>query len=662
MIQFTPQDILHFREKVKQDDSVVRYLLAQTEDIRRHPVQLSANSLANWSLYYYCDDCSVPLEYHFDKPFEHRCPICGKRYEGEPYNSAWWWHTHQKNYDAAYYCGLLYLCTENPEYAKLTKDILMQYATYYPDYPVHGDIPYNGPGKANAQTLDEAIFIRMLSSAYDLIADTLTAEEQDFIKQRLIRCGAEFLRQHRHNQLHNHEVIINAAIGVAGLILGDESLIDFAVYKPYGLLYQLEHGMLEDGIWFECSLAYHYYALQNFYGYEKFAVNTKHSHISHPNYSKMVHAALNFLKPDNTFPLINDSMHSHTSLNHYSLYEFSYKMFGTPQLLWALNEVYKTQPRDSVEAFFYGVDTLSPAPALALQDYHTPTGSGVTIMRGKNGQYLLARHSPFGGEHDHYDRLGVSFYYNNVPVAADFGTTGYGAKYHYAYFKNTATHNTVVIDGKNHAPSAAKVLEYRKTDDETFLDMAVWWEETYPMPDSFTICQWSEEAYKGVSMRRRILKTDDFWLDLFQVDGAGGKTIDWVMHFSGQQTQAAANQPAQPLFDFEPWVYLKDVRQVQPDAPVVCSGYRCESVSTAVYTLMNGQTVFYAQGVNNPTNETAEFLVQRSHSDHALFANVICSSLHNEALVKNVYLYEQENEIIITLECNGQPKEYRFAK
>ena len=661
MIQFTQQEILHFREKIKQDDSVIKRLLQETEEVRTHPLQIPHAGIARWALYYYCDDCSVSLEYKLEKPFEHRCPVCGKVYTGEPYDGAWWNETMVRNCDAAYQCGLLYICTEDLQYARLTRDVLMEYAKYYPGYEVHGNIPYNGPGKAKEQTLCEAVFIRTLATAYDLVEDTLTAEEQDYIKERLIRCGAEFLKEHRHNQLHNHEVIINAAIGVAGLILNDEDLIDFAVYKPYGLLYQLENGVLEDGMWFECSLAYNYYALQNFYGYERFAVHTKHSHIHHPNYSKMVHVALKFLKPDYNFPMINDSMFMHTSLNEYSLYEFSYKMFPTPELLWVLNKVYENSPRNTEEAFFYGVDTLGSAPDMKLEDYHNENGSGVTIVRGTDQQYLLIRHGLYGGEHDHYDRLGVSYYYNNVPVSADFGTTGYGAKYHYAYFKNTGTHNTVVIDEENQAPSAAHVLDYRKDAEGTYVDAQVQWTNDYKMPDSFTICQWSDEAYKDVTMRRRILKTDDYWIDIFNVDGVKDKTIDWVMHFAGKMVSGGSGEAMdQPLSVKQPFCHLHLLKRVPAEGQTLCTTYENSNVTTKVYSLLDDGQLLYAEGPSNPTTTKEQFLVHRIKGTQAVFVNVICSSFSDREKVQQVRLFKTEDTIIIKINCNGKWMEYSY--
>jgi hypothetical protein len=72
------------------------------------------------------------------------------------------------------------------------------------------------------------------------------------------------LRDHRSPQIHNHEVKISAALGILGFVLEDDTLLEFAVNQPYGLRWQLEHGLLAEGLWFEGSVHYHYYALQGF--------------------------------------------------------------------------------------------------------------------------------------------------------------------------------------------------------------------------------------------------------------------------------------------------------------------------------------------------------------------------------------------------------------
>lgn len=556
------------------------------------------------------------------------------------------------------------MCTGDVSYAEAAKHILIEYAKRYPGYEVHGDIPYNGPGKANAQTLCEAVFIRHFANAYDLVSEIMSEEEKLFICNDLLLCGANFLCQHRQSQIHNHEVIINAAIAVVGLIdNNNKTLLDFAIYDDYGLIYQLEKGMLSDGVWFECSLSYQLYALQNFYGFERFAIHTDHSQITHPNYRKMVKTALKFLQPDYKYPLMNDSRAFHTDLNEYNLYEFSYKQFGDEEILQAMHKVYEKEDRKAnIEAFFYGVDELPEAGPMTFHDYHDADGSGTTIIRGKNKQYLLFRHGKFGGEHDHYDRLSVSYMYDNQKVIADLGTTGYGAFYHYEYFKNTGTHNTVMISEENQAPSDGFVCQYEKTDDHTFVSSKVAWTKDYQMPDSFTIPQWSDEAYQGVTMSRRIFKTEDYWIDIFNVKSKEDRQIDWVMHFGGQRLSSNEGEKnIDKLSDKKPFKYLKDATRLM-DKGVVHNQYQLNHVRTDIYSYMDDYEMVYAYGPSIPTSTYIPYMIQRAYGKDQVFINVIGSYANDNKIIQKVDINIILDEIIIKVIKNNETKEHRFPK
>ena len=77
----------------------------------------------------------------------------------------------------------------------------------------------------------------------------------------------------------------------------------------------------------------------------------------------------------------------------------------------------------------------------------------------------------------------------------------------YDYYKNTATHNTINIGGKNQSPVNARLTDFRvdPAARTVWLDTLADWTEPFAMPDTFTIRQWDEKAYTGVRMRRQIL-------------------------------------------------------------------------------------------------------------------------------------------------------------
>ena len=50
-----------------------------------------------------------------------------------------------ENYEAAFRMALLYQIAERKDCADKAIEMMLVYASYYKDYEVHGDIPYNGP-------------------------------------------------------------------------------------------------------------------------------------------------------------------------------------------------------------------------------------------------------------------------------------------------------------------------------------------------------------------------------------------------------------------------------------------------------------------------------------------------------------------------------------
>ncbi|MCH3919068.1 MAG: heparinase II/III family protein [Sphaerochaeta sp.] len=655
MIQFTEAQIKDFRSRGEAKDAMVAWLRKDTHLVREHQLVIPQTGIATWELFYFCPDCSVHLTFDIDKPEDYECPHCHKVFHGEPYRGAWWRQVNTVNFVGAYHLGLLYLLTEDHTYALRAKEILLGYAKVYPSYQIHGDIPYNNPGKANAQTLCEAIFLRNFACCYDLIEDTLTEEEKRLVKENLFRPGSEVLMKYRKNHLHNHEVIVDSSLGVLALILDDKKMRDFALYEKYGLYYQLEHGMLDDGSWFECSTCYHFFAVQNFFDWEQFALNTPYGNIQHPNYRKMILFALHLLKPDYTFPLLNDSQLHQGNLNAYGLFEFAYAQFKDDQLLRVLHIIYQTSSRCDLQSFFYGVRNLPLGAAeLSLSDYHDDTGSGLTVLHQSRDQYLVFRHGPFGGEHDHYDRLGISYACEGQPVSEDMGTTGYGAILHYDYYKNTGTHNTVMLDEENQAPSRGRVLRYEPSPSGTLVDAQVNWDGSYQVPDSFTIRQWSENAYRGAKIRRQLLFTDAYLADVIVVSCPEERKIDNVFHFGGTRISgvpegATEIQMESVLSKKKPFSHLSDVTRFSFDQ-MMETRFAVGDVQTELYSFLpDGETV-YAQGLDNPSTRKIPFFVERKRGTTALFVHVLSSHKGTTPLIDEVSVRFHGRDVIIIVD------------
>lgn len=653
MLQFTSNELETLRCKAQRFSNTIAALEQTCAEVLALPVQVPASGVGNWFMYYVCPDCSLTLQFDRRKPHAHRCPGCGKIYTGEPYDGSWWGQVNHENAEVAWQLALLWLLTGKAAYAKKATELLLEYAHRYPDYAPHGNIPYNGPGRANAQTLDESIFLRGLARAADLLEDVLTDEQKTLLCRNLWQPGADFLRQNRHNQIHNHEVICDSAIAALGLLLNDSDLLDFAVYQKYGILYQLEHGVQADGRWFEGCFGYQFFALESFIAFEIMARHTPYSQIRHPNYCRMLESVYDYLTPEQNFPLENDWHRNHRGVDELELYEFFYPVFPTDKIATMLNFTYRHRRRDNLFAFLYGPETLPHAQPWIPHNYHDDSGVSNVVLHGADGRYLELKCGSFGGEHDHYDKLGISYMVAAQPVSVDLGTCSYGAPLHYAYFKNTATHNTVNLGSKNQPPCCGKLLRYEETPDGfVFVDAAADWADPGPMPDSFVLCQWDKNAYKDAWMYRQIAWCDQFYADVFTVDAPGGEPILWSQHFKGVRTPHPKEHPRS-----SPWAegalqYLTDVTTAQDNGKTI---YSDGILMTTVYAFPDeGTETYYANGPDYPSVNSLCYQIEAAKGTHARFIHLVASQRGSHSLIQSVKCHRTDRAILLTVEWESR--------
>jgi hypothetical protein len=604
MKQFTELQI--YKAQSRATPEIIQALIASNSDVINNPVLVPETGCATWNHYFFCPDHSVRLKWDRHSPHRHVCPVDGAMFTGEPYDGAWWRWLNGLNAKACYQLGVLWLLTEDERYLNKVRDILLAYARYYPDYQEHGGIPYNGPGKANAQTLCEANCHTDFARGFDIVRAQLTVEEDEYIAARLLKTGAEFLMEHRCNQIHNHEVKIGAAIGIIGAVLENDTYLDFAVNGKYGLAYQLEHAVMPDGLWFEGSLHYHYYTLEAFFAFEKVAGGSKYSLLNKKHYCQMLSAPLHLLMPDMTLPKINDCVSGQERLTHTDIYEFAWWYYEDKSYGQLLQSVYRGQGRNSMDALFYGKD-LPDQPLTPPESTLRVPQSGLTVIRPKPGRAICVKHMPYGGEHDHYNSLGLTVFDQCIDIFPDMGTTGYGAPLHYGYYKNSFSHNTLCINGKNQPPAYPRVVSFRDTGDAIQLITEVDWKKKPVLPDSKTRVEWDDDAYRDVVYRRNIIVTGDLLIDITTVDNPHGQVIGTSCLIDADLCSVLNNKCYRD--GFYPHIRVTDKI---PLTDTAVFSYQVVSKFN-IYCCSPGITDLYqGKGPNNPSTADIEYLIMRS--------------------------------------------------
>lgn len=661
MLQFTDKELIKMRKRTKSMRPVIENMKKLCSNALEYGVKVPSTSAATWIMYFTCPEDSGDLIYDYSNNSEFECSVCHKKYSGEPYLGAWWRFTVEEITDEALAAAQLWLILSDETYSDMAKEVLIRFADAYPNYELHGGIMYNNPGRVASQTLCEALTLRKWAQIYDMLKDTFSCDEKRHIEQDLLTPSVQVLIEQRMDQIHNHEVVINSSMGIAGCILGRDDIVEHAVESKYGLRYQLEHGVLDDGFWFEGTIHYHYFAFQAFMEFEKVARRTKYSMINEPHYRRMMQTPLRFMQNDYHMPCLGDGRGDgmFEELAHY--YEFPYHIYRDDISAMLLNEIYMRTPRNDREVLLYGEDEIHPTGRMVLEDYHDNEASGLTIFRGGKGEYLLIKHGKFGGEHDHYDKLGIHFMVGGNDVIEDLGTVYYGAPHHYQYFKNTFTHNTVCVDTMNQPPCNGKTINYEKRADGTYLEAHADWTHGSIEIDSFTIKQWDDEAYSKIIMRRAILFCEDYFLEAFMVKGGKGHNVDWIVHPQGNAILPDIELHPTYLGDSTPIQFMCDIKGTDRKG-IVQTQWRTSAGVLSLYSTASADTqLIYAKGPNNPTDSFLQYFIQRSYDlDEIVFMNAFEIS-EGASHITDLTMEYSDYQVRVTMKYDGQMRSHQFA-
>jgi hypothetical protein len=147
---------------------------------------------------------------------------------------------HKKNFLILQKAGVLYQILDDAAYADYVKDVLMEYARIYKSLPIHPQPRSYARGKLFWQCLNDANWLVYVSQAYDCIYNSLSRKERKHLENELFRPFADYISVENpqyFNRIHNHSTWGNAAVGMMGLVMDDEELIQRALY-----------GLKQDGI------------------------------------------------------------------------------------------------------------------------------------------------------------------------------------------------------------------------------------------------------------------------------------------------------------------------------------------------------------------------------------------------------------------------------
>ncbi|MBX2816577.1 MAG: heparinase II/III family protein, partial [Saprospiraceae bacterium] len=396
--------------------------------------------------------------------------------------------------------GVLYQFTKEEKYASYVKEMLMQYAELYPTLGLHPTNRSYATGKLFWQCLNDANWLVYTSQAYDCIYHFLSVDDRRKLEENLFRPFADFLSIENpqfFNRVHNHSTWGNAAVGMIGLVMKDEELIDRALYglrldnsesngrdndgglirqagqKSAGFFAQLDFSFSPDGYFTEGPY-YLRYAIYPFLLFSEALANNK-PHLDILNYrgeilKKAVYSLLLQCDPRGEFFPINDAQKgmSNKAREVVAAVDLAYLHFGKDESLLSLAQEQQKVTLD--EAGFSvasdlakGLGTPFTPHSIAYTDGAKGNRGGVGILRSKDKEAdlcLVFKYSDQGMGHGHFDKLSYSLYDEKGEILQDYGAARWvnvdqkgGGRYlpeNNSWAKQSLAHNTLVINETSH--------------------------------------------------------------------------------------------------------------------------------------------------------------------------------------------------------------------
>ena len=485
---------------------------------------------------------------------------------------------HKRNMVVLQKAGVLYQILDDEKYAKYVKDMLMQYEEMYKTLPLHPKTRSYARGKLFWQCLNDSNWLVYVSQAYDCVYNYLSEEERIKLETNLFKPFADHISidsPQFYQRVHNHSTWGNAAVGMIGLVMNDQELIDRALHGikgvdldrkakdddggflnkdgKAGFLANIEEPFSPDGYYNEGPY-YQRYAMYPFLIFAEGLHNVK-PELKIFEYKecvllKSINALLNLSDADGDFFPLNDGQ---KGMSYYTsalvtAVDISYH-FGTqdPGLLSIASAQDRVLLDDSGLAVALGIKNGKAESfnkkSINLSDGPNGTQGGVAILRNEDIE-LVFKYAAQGSSHGHYDKLSYSLYEKGEEILQDYGLARFvnieqkgGGNYlkeNKTWAKQTIAHNTVTQNETSHFNAKYEVgsqhysvLNYFSSENE-----------------NVQVASAKEaNAYPGTEMLRTmaIIKDEDFekpyMLDIMKVTSNKANQYDFPYYFLGQVLQ-----------------------------------------------------------------------------------------------------------------------------
>lgn len=488
---------------------------------------------------------------------------------------------HKRNFFILQKAGTLYQITQEEKYAAYIRECLLAYAQLFPTLPKHPTNRSYATGKIFWQCLNDANWLVYVSQAYDCVYNYLSEQERSLIEDQLFRPLADWVSIENpkfFNRIHNHSAWGNAAVGMIGLVMKDEALIQRALYGleedgldstmkdddggfikikgqyQAGFLAQMDYSFSPDGHFTEGPY-YLRYAMTPFLLFAK-ALDNHRPEMNIFAYrdsilKKSIYSLLYETDAQGRFFPINDAQKgmSWKAREVVAAVDIAYLDFGQDPMLLSIASKQGKVTLDeaglvTAAAYEKGIAIPFQHQSIAYRDGADGKHGGLGILRNEQQEgeeiCLLFKYAAHGMGHGHFDKLSYSLYDEDGEVIQDYGSARWvnidqkgGGRYlkeNKSYAKQTIAHNTLVLNETSHYEGQVEAAESNHPD-QYFFDVS--------NPDFQIASAKDRYAYPGVELHRTIalLKDENFrnplLIDIFRVKSKRENLYDLPVWYQG---------------------------------------------------------------------------------------------------------------------------------
>lgn len=580
---------------------------------------------------------------------------------------------HKRNMVVLQKAGVLYQILDDEKYAKYIKDMLMQYEEMYKTLPLHPKTRSYARGKLFWQCLNDSNWLVYVSQAYDCVYNYLSEEERNKLETNLFRPFADHISidsPQFYQRVHNHSTWGNAAVGMIGLVMNDQELIDRALYGIKGIdldktakdddggflnkegkagfLANIEEPFSPDGYYNEGPY-YQRYAMYPFLIFAEGLHNVKPAlkifEYKEGVLLKSINALLNLSDADGDFFPLNDGQ---KGMSYYTsalvtAVDISYH-FGTqdPGLLTIASKQDRVLLDDSGLAVALGIKNDKAEPfnkkSINLSDGPKGTQGGVAILRNEDIE-LVFKYAAQGSSHGHYDKLSYSLYEKGEEILQDYGLARFvnieqkgGGNYlkeNKTWAKQTIAHNTVTQNETSHFNAKYEigskhhsVLNYFSSENENV--------QVASAKES--------NAYPGTEMLRTmaIIKDENlekpYLLDIMKVTSTKVNKYDFPYYFLGQVIQTNFGYKAPKILtalgdkNGYQHLFVEGTAKATSDNSKLSWLNKGKFYTLTTLTNTNDELLFTRIGANDPEfnlRREAALMLRRKNTKNTLFVSTI---------------------------------------